>query len=100
MRVQIDLRVDLALCRHRITELVQQSTLELPRLDLEFGPRSAIDAAYRYAGMTDAVAELRREVRLNLLTAEILDPRPDASNPNLGTRRGDALRPLAHAHGL
>ena len=43
---------------HGFIELVQQSSLELPRLDLEFGPRSAIDDAYRYTGMTDAIAQL------------------------------------------
>ena len=94
MRMQVELSVDLALRRHRVIELVQQSPLELPRLDLEFGPRGAIDDADRDAGMTDAIAQLRGEVPLDLLAAEVLDARQDASDQNLRTRLREERRAL------
>src|SRR5437868_8295588 len=97
MRMQVELGVDLALRRHRIIELVEQSPLELPRLDLEFGPRGAIDNADRHAGMTDAIAQLRGKVPLDLLAAEVLDPRQDASYQNVCARLREERGPVRDA---
>ena len=58
MRVQVELGINLVLRRQRIIELVQEPSLELPRLDLEFGPRGPVDDADCYTRMTDPVAQL------------------------------------------
>ncbi len=102
--MQVELGVDLALRRQRAVELVQEPTLELPRLDLELGSRGPVDDADRYARVTDPVAQLRGEVPLDLLAAEVLDARQDAADQHLGSRlgkerrtRGDAIARVALA---
>src|SRR6266481_4616093 len=92
--VQVKLRVEFALRRQGAVELVQQSSLELTGFDLEFGARGSIDDANRYAGVTDPVTQLRGEVPLDLLAAEILDTRQDAFDQDFGAQLGEQRRPL------
>src|SRR5438067_939382 len=84
MRVQIELRIHVALRAQRGIELVQETPLELARLDLELFASGAIDDANRSAGMADSVAQLGTKVLLDLLAAEVLDARQNAPNQNFG----------------
>src|SRR5207244_11330832 len=94
MGVQVELGIDLALRRQRAIELVQEPSLVLPRLDLELRARCSIDDAHRHAGMTDAVAQLRGKIPLDLLATEVLDARQDAFDQDLGAWLGEKSRPL------
>src|SRR6185437_5372544 len=84
--------------RQHAGKLMQKATLELARLDLELRSRGSIDDADRHARMADPVAQLGREVPLDLLTAEILDARQDPLDQyfraRLGTERGPRRDPI------
>src|SRR5438105_8138551 len=73
---------------------MQQTSLELARLHLEFGSGAAIDDADRNARMTDPIAQFGRQVPLDLLAAEIFDARQDASNQHLGAPLREKRRAL------
>src|SRR6185312_17493334 len=82
LRIEVELGVDVRLGRQRRGEFVQQPAFELPRFDVEFGARGAIEDADRHARATNAIAQFGREIPLNLLAAEVLDARQDAANQN------------------
>src|SRR5450759_3204812 len=86
---------------------MQQPAFELPGLDLERSPRGSIDHTDRHARKADSIAQLRSEIPLDLLAAEILDARQDALDQHIGAwlreKRcpvGDAIArvPLAQFH--
>src|SRR6476646_6323273 len=52
---------------------MQQSPLELTRLNFEFGSRSAIDDLDLNTRRANAIAQLRSQIPLQLLAAELLD---------------------------
>jgi hypothetical protein len=94
VRIEVELGVDVRLGGQRARDLVYQASLELPRLDVEFGARRAVDDADRHTRATDAVAQFGREIPLDLLAAEILDAGQDAANENVGAGLGKERRPL------
>src|SRR5438270_13768673 len=94
MRVQVKLRIELALRRQRRIELLQAPPLALARLHLVFGSCGPIDHSDRYTGMADAIAQLRGEIPLDLLATEVLDSGQNAPDQDLGAHLRQKRGPL------
>src|SRR6266542_912381 len=68
--VHVKLNVNVAKCGVNGRQLVQQPSFVLPWLDCILLPSNLVDHRDTHAGVTDAVAQLRREVPLDLLSRE------------------------------
>ena len=86
---------------------MQEPTVELSGLDLELFARQLIDDADAYSGAANTIAQLRSQIPLNLLPAEVPDAGKEGMHHHLGPLFGEeafTLRdrvaglPLAHAH--
>src|SRR5580700_10136854 len=86
---------------------MEQSSFELPRLDLELFARKLVDHRYTNLSSTDPVAQLRGQIPLDLLAAQATDALEQGTDLELGARLGKehasrvhgvARIPFAHNH--
>src|SRR5262249_58684832 len=76
----IEIQLDISLSRRLPDQLMQQSSLELSRLDFEFGPGSAVDNLDLHSRRAYAIAQLRSQIPLQLFTTELFNPRQQWPN--------------------
>src|SRR3990172_9273937 len=103
---EIELEVDLARRRRGRGQLVQQPPAELARLDRVLLARLAVHHLDPHARLPDAVAQLRGEVPLDLLAAELADAGQQRADVELRAARrheralvtGDGVARVAAAH--
>ncbi len=103
--VQVELQLDLAEARHRIAEFVNEASVELPRRDGVGFARGAVADPHLNTCLTDAVAQFRCQIPIELLAAELANARqqrPDveggASFRHQRAPRPDRVALVAPAH--
>ena len=87
--VQVKLDIDVAEWRWHGRQLMQQASFVLARLDCVLLTRQPIDNADAHAGLADAVAQLGREIPLDLLSRESADTVEQWRNAHFGPALGE-----------
>src|SRR4030095_15686931 len=68
--VEIKFNVNVAKCSANVGQLMQPPSFVLPRLDGVLLPSNLVDHRNARAGMPNAIAQLRREIPLDLFSRE------------------------------
>src|SRR3972149_1909109 len=106
-RAEVELEVGLALRGGRHRQVVEELAGELARHDDELLARVPVDHADVHARSTDALAQLRGEIPLDLLARELpdarqewahLEPRAGLLQERVAHQTPVARIPLAHLH--
>src|SRR6266498_4975755 len=83
--VHVKLNVNVAKCGVNGRQLVQQSSFVLPWLDYILLPSDLVDHCNTHAGVADTIAQLRREVPLDLLSREQTNSLEQPGYPQLSS---------------